>query len=179
MVEQIAEKSPSAARQAWIYTNRLFGWAINRDIYGLTSSPCERINISHLVGSPKARERILSEAEMHTLWRACAGQFPFGPFVRLLMLLGCRRGELAGIRRDELDLAAGLWHLAGDRTKNEQPRTMPLPKEAIDILGSLPVFPGPYLFTTTSGERPISGFSDLKERLDRRIVAESSSGLRA
>ena len=170
MVEEIADKSPSAARQAWIYTQRLFSWALNRDTYGLTVSPCDRVNIADLVGSPKARERVLTADEMRALWGTTeAADFPFDPFVRLLMVLGCRRGELAGMRRDELDLAAGLWHLSGDRTKNEEPRTLPMPKQAVGIIGSLPVFTGPYVFTTTSGERPISGFAKLKARLDRRV----------
>ena len=97
--------------------------------------------------------------------------------MRLLIVLGCRRGELAGMRRDELDLAAGLWHLPGDRTKNEQPRTLPLPSMAVAILSALPAFPGPFIFTTTSGERPISGFAKLKERLDRRLATEAPPGL--
>ena len=54
MVEAIGDTSPSAARQAWIYTSRLFGWALNRDVYGLTASPCDRIRIADLIGSPKA-----------------------------------------------------------------------------------------------------------------------------
>jgi integrase len=170
MIEEIADKSPSAARQAWIYTQRLFGWALNRDTYGLSVSPCDRVNITDLVGSPKARERVLSADELRAIWATTdEGHFPFDPFVKLLMVLGCRRGELAGMRRDELDLSAGVWHLPGDRTKNEQPRTLPLPKQALDILRGLPEFAGPYLFTTTSGERPISGFAKLKARLDRRV----------
>jgi len=180
MLEEISDKSPSAARQAWIYTRRLFSWALNRDIYGLSVSPCERINITDLVGSPRPRERILSDDELRVIWRTTeAGHFPFDPFVRLLIVLGCRRGELAGMRSDEVDVAAGLWHLPGDRTKNEEPRTVPLPKHAVEILAALPVFPGPFVFTTTSGERPISGFSDLKERLDRRIVTQLPAGLAA
>jgi integrase len=176
MIEQIADKSPSAARQAWIYVNRLFGWALNRDMYGLTASPCERINITDLVGAPRARERILSDDELRALWRATEdGHFPFDPFIRLLLLLGCRRGEAAGMRHAEIDLAAGLWHLPGDRTKNEEPRSLPLPKAAVELLASLPTFSGPFVFTTTSGERPISGFSDLKERLDRRIAAQAEA----
>ena len=177
MLESIADRSPSAARQAWIYTNRLFSWATNRETVGLTASPCGRINIADLAGAPKARERILSEAEMQNVWRVTrAAHFPFDPFVRLLLVLGCRRGELAGMRRDELDLAAGLWHLPGGRTKNGQPRTLPFPKAALEILRSLPTFRGRYVFSTTSGERPISGFSDLKERLDRRVAAEFPPG---
>src|SRR4051812_24898651 len=157
MIEEIADKSPSAARQAWIYAQRLFGWALNRDTYGLTVSPCDRVNITDLIGSPRPRERVLTPDELRAIWATTAeGHFPFDPFVRLLMVLGCRRGELSGMRRDELDLAAGLWHLPGDRTKNEEPRTLPLPRQAVEILRSLPEFTGPYLFTTTSGARPIS-----------------------
>ena len=115
MVEAIGGSSPSAARQAWLYTSRLFGWALNRDIYGLTASPCDRIRIADLIVLPKPRERVLDSGELRAIWQVTeAGEFPFDPFVRLLLLLGCRRGELAGMRRDELDLAAGLWQLSGD-----------------------------------------------------------------
>ena len=127
MIEAVGDPSPSAARQAWLYTWRLFGWALHRGIYGLTASPCERVRIADLVGSPRPRERVLNSDELRAIWQITAdGEFPFDPFVRLLLLLGCRRGELAGMRRDELDLAAGLWQLSGDRTKNEQARTIPL-----------------------------------------------------
>jgi integrase len=178
LIEEIAESSPSAARQTWIYTQRLFGWALNRDTYGLASSPCERVSITDLIGAPRTRERILSSSELNTIGETTeAGQFPLDPFVRLLAVLGCRRGELAGMRRGELDLAAGLWHLPGNRTKNEEPRTLPLPRMAVDILSALPSFPGPYVFTTTSGERPISGFTKLKARLDRRLGVEAPPGL--
>ncbi len=37
---------------------------------------------------------------------------------------------------------------------------------AFDILNGLPQFSGPYIFTTTSGERPVSGFSKAKRRLN-------------
>ena len=149
MVEAIADSSPSAARQAWLYTTRLFGWALNRGTYGLTASPCDRVRLADLIALPKPRERVLDTGELRAIWQVTAdGEFPFDPFVRLLLLLGCRRGELAGMRRDELDLAAGLWQLSGDRTKNEQPRTIPLPRQAVAILASLPAFTGPYVFST-------------------------------
>ena len=43
---------------------------------------------------------------------------------------------------------------------------MPLSPLAFDILNGLPQFSGPYIFTTTSGERPVSGFSKAKRRLN-------------
>ena len=176
MIEAIGDRSPSTARQTWLYTRRLFGWALSRDVYGLTASPCERIRIADLIGSPKPRERVLDPDELRAIWQiTAAGEFPFDPFVRLLLLLGCRRGELAGMRRDELDLAAGLWHLSGERTKNEQPRTIPLSRQAVAILASLPAFPGPFVFSAAGGARPINGFSKFKQRLDRRLGASRFS----
>jgi integrase len=172
MVEAIADRSPSTARQAWLYTRRMFGWALNRDAYGLTASPCDKICIADLIGPPKVRERVLEPDELRAVWKITeAGEYPFDPFVRLLILLGCRRGELAGMRRDELDLANGLWKLSSDRTKNAQPRTIPLSKPVIAILAALPAFPGPFVFTTTGGTKPIWGFNRRKERLDWRLGA--------
>ena len=176
MVEAIGGSSPSAARQAWLYTSRLFGWALNRDIYGLTASPCDRIRIADLIVLPKPRERVLDSGELRAIWQVTrAGEFPFDSFVRLLLLLGCRRGELAGMRRDELDLAAGLWQLSGVRTKNEQPRTIPLSRQAVAILASLPAFTGPFVFSTDSGTQPIVGFSKWKRRLDHRVGTDIST----
>jgi integrase len=172
MIEAIADTHPATARQTWLYTRRMFGWALNRDVYGLTASPCDRVHLADLMVLPKPRERVLDAAELRVLWRGTGtDEFPFDPFVRLLILLGCRRGELAGMRDDELDLAAGLWQLSGERTKNEQPRTIPLPRQAVAILASLPSFPGPFVFTTTGGTKPIFGFTRRKERLDQRLGA--------
>ena len=77
MIEAIADRSPSAARQAWLYTRRMFGWALNRDVYGLTASPCDRIRIADLIGSPKARERVLEPDELRAIWQiTAAGEYP-------------------------------------------------------------------------------------------------------
>ena len=73
------------------------------------------------------------------------------------------------MRRDELDLAAGLWQLSGDRTKNQQARTIPLSRQVIEIIASMPTFSGPFIFGTNGGARPISGFTNLKRRFDDRL----------
>ena len=53
--------------------------------------------------SPTARARVLSDAEVRALWKACDEiGFPFGPVVKLLLLTGQRRREVAGMRWSEL-----------------------------------------------------------------------------
>ena len=59
MIESIADAHPSAARQAKLYTTRLFSWAISRGTYGLETSPCDRVRLADLIVLPKPRERVL------------------------------------------------------------------------------------------------------------------------
>lgn len=175
MVREIGRHSKSAAHQAALYCRALFGWVVEQEAYGLDVSPCDRLKAWKLVGKRKPRQHILADPELRLVWRATEGKpeeiYPVGHYIRLLLLLGCRRGELAGMTRKELNLGKGLWEIPGSRTKNGKPWVVPLPQLAVDILRAMPEFKGPYLFTTTSGTRPISGFSKIKEALDRKITA--------
>jgi integrase len=177
MLEEIAEHSPSAAAQAKIYASLLFDWALERGTYGITASPCASIKVSRLIPDlPGPRDRVLTDAEMSLLWQAAwpAGGaeevYPTGQFVRLLLVLGCRRSELAEMTWDEVDLEKGAWLLKGDRTKNGDSRLIPLPRLAVEMLAAMPRFSGPFTFSTTYGKRPISGFGKIKAALDRRIA---------
>jgi integrase len=178
MVEEIAEESPSAAHQALIYSRLLFDWAIERGTYGITSSPCHPIKVARLIPSlPGRRDRVLDDGEVRLVWEAAWPHgataediFPVGQFVRLLVILGCRRGELSDMTWDEVDLQKATWTLRGDRTKNGDPRLIPLPRFAVEIIAAMPRFTGPFVFSTTYGKRPISGFAKIKQALDRRIA---------
>jgi len=179
MVEEIADRSGTSAHQAFVYSRRIFNWALRREdpqhpLLGITSNPCAFVDVNDLAGKRKPRQRVLNDHEIRLIWRATEGTplqtYPFKVFVRLLLILGCRRGELAAATRDEIDLSKGTWALAGSRTKVDEPRIIPLPKMAIEILASLPVFTGPFVFTTTHGQLPISGFSYVKDALDRKIT---------
>jgi integrase len=178
MIEEIGEESPSAAHQALIYARLLFDWAIERGTYGITASPCHPIKVARLIPDlPERRQRVLDDGELRLVWEAAwppdataEGIYPVGQFVRLLAVLGCRRGELAGMTWDEVDLGKAVWTLDGPRTKNGDPRIVPLPRLAVDILAAMPRFNGPHVFSTTYGKRPISGFAKIKQTLDRRIV---------
>jgi integrase len=178
MIEEIAEDSPSAAHQAKIYGSLLFDWAVERDTYDLTASPFSAIKVSRLIPDlPGRRDRVLDDSEMRLIWRAAwpadataEDVYPVGQFIRLLLVLGCRRGELAEMTWNEVDLAKATWLLKGERTKNGDPRLIPLPHLAVEILSAMPRFTGPFVFSTTYGKRPISGFAKIKQSLDIRTA---------
>jgi len=117
------------------------------------------------------RDRALSSEEISCLWSACSQNgYPFGPLVQLLLLTGQRRNEVAGMRWSEIDFDAREWIIPGHRSKNGKPHLIPLSVPVLNIFESVPRFDGPHVFTTTSGMRPVSGFSKAKAQLDRLML---------
>jgi integrase len=167
-VEEIADSGRTAtARKLHAHISKLFSWAVARGKYCLETSPCADVKPAALIGTPKARDRVLSDNEIRALWEAADGlSYPAAPFVRLLLLTGQRLRECAEMRRNEVDLDKALWVIPASRMKGNAAHEVPLPPTAVEILKSLPRWTGPFVFSTTGGERPISGFSKMKLRID-------------
>ena len=64
--------------------------------------------------------------------------------IRLLVLTGCRRNEILGLRWEDLDFEAGEMRLADTKTGA---RVVPMPPPAAKVLADLPRVPGnPWVF---------------------------------
>jgi integrase len=64
---------------------------------------------------------VLSDDELSWLWRACEKiDWPFGPLVKLLLLTGQRRDEVATLHWSELDLGNRTWTLPREKAKNNR-----------------------------------------------------------
>jgi integrase len=175
-IEDIKRASGNeAARQALAYARVLFGWAMERDI--IAASPCPVMSKRSKLLAPKTmRQRVLDNDEIKVIWRATeANIYPADPFLRLLLILGCRRNELARARWREFDLrkpGAETWTLKGERTKTGDPRIVPLPAMAVAMIAELPRFAaGDFVFSALHGRRPFTAFSRMKARLDDKITA--------
>jgi integrase len=114
-----------------------------------------------------ARDRVLSDNELAAVWRAADGlESPYGAFIKLLVLTGARRTEVAALEWREIDMDAKLWTLPKARAKNDREHTIPLSDSAVDILRALPrIADSDFAFTLT-GRRPICAFGNIKDRLD-------------
>ena len=108
---------------------------------------------------------MLNNSELRAIWQAASKMgFPYGPVFQLLMITGQRELEIAHASWPEID---GDWLIIPSaRMKGDRTHEVPLTSEAQKIIESLPRFRGPYLFTTTWGEKPINGFSKAKDRID-------------
>jgi integrase len=76
---------------------------------------------------------------------------------------------VAEMRWSEIDLDKALWTIPADRMKADSAHEVPLSPMAVEILKSLPRWTGPFVFSTTGGARPISGFSKIKLRIDAAL----------
>ena len=99
----------SASALALAYLRKFFNWCADRDL--IASSPTTRIRRPPL----RSRDRVLSECELQLVWEAFeAEKGLFGPLFKLLLLTGQRRGEVAGMRWEEVrDLTTpdALWEI--------------------------------------------------------------------
>ena len=143
---------------------KFFGWLVARDV--VDTSPCR--GVERPARNPP-RDRILTDTETTALWGACAELGPAGQAVCLLLLTGCRLGEVFGARWSEIDAADMLWRLPRERTKNGVAHTVPLAPQAWAIIAAQPRFAGCDLIFTNDGRRPIGGFSRLKHDLDQAM----------
>jgi integrase len=169
-IEAVADAGlPVAARRLFEITRRIMNWAIARGTFGIEHSPCEKLRPSDIVGKKRSRDRILSDREWRALFRAASTLgYPTEPFISLLALTALRRSEVGEARWAEIDLAKSEWVIPAARMKGDAPHVVPLTKQMVGVLESLPRT-SEYLFPARSG-RPISGFSDIKRQLDREML---------
>jgi integrase len=113
--------------------SRMFGWlARHRRI---EKNPCAGV---HRPDAPRARDRVLTDAEIARFWPAAAAErVEFSAPLKLLLLTGCRLNEVAGMRRSELSDDGATWHIPGARTKNKRPHIVPLQSLARDLIASV------------------------------------------
>jgi integrase len=105
-----------------------------------------------------ARDRILTDDELRSIWSASEGSL-FGSYVRFLLLTAARRSEAAGMERSEI--VSGDWTLPASRNKTNQDLVRPLSKAA---LATLPPPNGQFVFGRNG--RPLNDFGGLKAKLD-------------
>ena len=153
------EKAPMAGATAR-YGSALFGWAIRRG--SVSVNPFERMPIAPTV----RRERVLSDDEIPSVWKATEGPGTFNAIVRALLLTGQRREEVSGLTWSELDPGLTLWTLPAARSKNGKPHAVPISTQMDALLRAQPRISGTDL--VFPGERGVfSGWSKSKARLDR------------
>jgi integrase len=165
LIDAIADRGAIVmARRVHAHLHRLFRWSVGRGI--IAASPMADLPKP---GAETKRDRVLTDDELATVWRASdAMGWPFGPAFQLLLLTGARRDEINSLRWSEI--RDGAIHLEGARTKNNQPHRIPLAALARALIETLPRIAKSDLVFTTNGKTPVSGWSRAKARIDPEIL---------
>lgn len=189
-IEAIRDKMIAAghgvqANRVTAMVKKLYSWAVKQDL--LAVNPAANVELK---GEETIRRRVLDDWEMKYIWRAAdAIGGANGALVKLLMLTGQRRGEIAKMRWGNLDLnyeiavvdhnastpriekhssiAMPLLTLSKEQTKAQREHQLPIPYAAMPIILQQPRDCSYVL--SNDGNSSVSGFSKLKRRLDEKI----------
>src|SRR5262249_50222836 len=121
------ERGPYACNRARASLSTFYGWMMREGI--VDANPVVGTNKT----DEKSRARVLSDAELVAIWKACRDD-DYGGIIKLLILTGCRRDEVGCIAKSEIDLSSRKWTIAGARTKNSLAHEVWLSDPALAIL---------------------------------------------
>lgn len=144
----------------------IFKFAVSRE--WIDASPAEGISKPK---SETARDRVLDMDEIkHVMIAGELMGYPFGHFIRMLILTGQRRTEVAGMRWSDIDMGNATWTQAAAENKSDRSHLVPLSASAMAILEAVPRI-GDFVFTT-DGRTHIQAYAKGKSVIDQFIAGK-------
>lgn len=147
LIEAKTERTPVAANRLLSALSRLFNWAMKQDI--VEHNPAALIDKA----PEQSRDRVLSEAEIKTVWEGLETAEKIGPDLRaalkLILVTLARPGEVCGMRWVEID--GDTWEIPAERSKNGKAHRVPLNGLALEILEGRAKRGAYYVFPSANG----------------------------
>ncbi len=163
LVALVQPLTPSRQFEVRKHVVAMLNWAADHGIIPVNPFVGIRLKIDM-----QARDRVLTLSEAQQVY-AVAGSigYPFGTLYQLLLLTGCRLRELADckwswIGSDEIVIP-------GENRKTGKPHVVPITDAIRSVLATIARQKGEFVFSTTDGIRPVSGFSKAKALLDKKL----------
>jgi integrase len=149
-----ADSGRRQADYAWTVLARVLSWGLDRGI--VMDNPCARASLAIRVlrpclkwaerrglvragvanleqpGKSGKRERVVTTDELSAVWPHLQGAH--GNVIKWLLWTGCRLNEAVGMTWGEVN--DDLWTIPAARSKNGRSRAVPLPRQALDLLGA-------------------------------------------
>jgi integrase len=158
LLREKARQGPIASNRLLALVSKIFAWALDEEI--IQNSPAVRLP---RYGEELERERSLSADEIKALWPAFAELgYPFGSVFQLMLLTGQCRGEVAGMKWDEI--GDDGWRLPAARAKTKVGHLVPLSSMVRSIIDGCPRAEG-HVFIARI-DQPLQGWSKAKRRVD-------------
>jgi integrase len=168
LVEAIAavagDRGPGAANDLRKFTRIFLEWCVGGGL--LIANPLAGLRLPARTRAEWLRAagnggRALSDDEIRALWQAAGslGSFAsFGALVRLALLTGLRRGELAQLERAR-DLLADRIVVRPEHAKTGAQHEVPLTPLMRDVIAGAPITSSPLLFPAVKVSGRITGWT--------------------
>lgn len=172
MLAEIArEHGPVMADRVLAYVRKAFNWQMISDDH--FKSPIVR-GMARTKPKQRARKRTLTDQEIRDVWSALeTADVPecYPRFLKSLLMNATRRNESSMMNSAELE--SDTWVIPGTRYKAKVDHVIPLTDAFRELIGEKPAGckrNSWFVFSTTNGARPFSGFSKAKRALDGEIA---------
>jgi integrase len=142
---------PGAARELKTRASVFLGWAVGKGLIkanpGLWRKPrATRAQQLAVVG------RALEDHELPAFWQAAdAAPWPFGGYLKVLLLCGQRRTETAAMRCADIDPKAAIWTIPAEISKSGRKHVVPLPSTVLEIIRATGRTTSPLVFPGRGG----------------------------
>lgn len=160
VVDRIDKRAPILANRALQYINKFLNWCVGRGY--LEHSPAYGIPKPQ---KERSRTHVPTLEDMYAIYNAADILLrPQGLAVKLLILTGLRKSEVANLKWTEI--YKDRIEIEADRSKNNIKIVVPITSEIQNLLTMCDQKNEPFVFSTTAGQKPISLSSKVKNKLD-------------
>ena len=157
-IENLSD-TPAVKHRTFGVLRAFLGWAYRA--HYIEHNPLARMKAPP---PSRSRERVLSDAEIKAIWNALDDAI-YGRIVKLLLLTGQRRGEIAALTGSMI--GTDTITLPSENTKNGRLHVIPLGATAASVLGRQRL-PKTLYFPARGKSTPFNGYSKAKKDLDER-----------
>jgi integrase len=136
VLETVAARTPSTAARLYDDLKAMFLFAVRRGDLQVNPLGSEGNGGLKRPRGGKPRERVLSDAEIRTLWYRLPEVFAARPeavaAIRLALVTAQRIGEVCGMTAGEIE--GRVWTIPASRSKNKHAHAVPLSELALSLI---------------------------------------------
>lgn len=168
LLEKVAKKSPSISARLLLNSNQCLKWGQRRGL--VQNNYLLGISAKHDLRIEKGvKERTLTDQEIYLSWYALERTrmaYKNKIFLTLLLIYGCRVGELKLAKKSDFDFEKNIWTIPPENHKTGKKTKKPLVRPIVAgvkpyLLEAMGLGDSEYLFTADGANRPLGETSHL------------------
>jgi integrase len=165
LIDKIGVNRPISANRVASFLSAFLNFAVRTD--RLLVSPAKGL----IRFREEARARIIKSDELQRLLSAIDAEGePWADAFKMLLFTGARRGSVAGMRWEDIDLASAIWTIPAKIAKNKTATPLPLTEPALALLRQRMKYRAgePWVFPSPVGDGHLVGLPKAWARILKR-----------